>query len=265
MTSLRALLVDDEPLALRRLAVSLSGIGGVDVIESTTSARQAVGLIGSLRPDLVFLDIAMPGLDGFELVERLPPDNMPAIVFVTAYDRHAVHAFAADAVDYLLKPVAPDRLKAALERARIWLAGRSGRGDVPARRRDGTPLTLSGEDSLWAQRRHELVRVPLDRIAWIEAQGDYVRIHADNGGGLLRTTLSALEASLDPYHFIRVHRSAICRRNAITGLRRKATGALAVSLANGDRAPVGRTYSRGLKALLERMRAEQDPPTDQTE
>lgn len=252
MTPLRALLVDDEPLALRRLSVALAEIAGVEVIETTTSARTAPDLIQRLQPDIVFLDIAMPGLDGFEVIRQLPGSPRPAIVFVTAYATHAVQAFDIDAVDYLLKPVAPDRLATAVERARAWIAGREGLArDVAAA--DRALLTLAGEDSLWTHRHQEFVRVPIDQIAWLEAEGDYVRIHADNGGGLVRTTLSALEARLDPDHFIRVHRSAICRRSAITGLRRKATGALSVSLANGDRAPVGRTYSSGLRALLKRI------------
>ena len=244
--TLRALLVDDEPLASRRLSAALHLVEGVEVIGSTTSARRGVEMIARMRPDLVFLDIAMPGLDGFEVLNLLGAER-PAIVFVTAYDTHAVAAFGVDAVDYLLKPVAPDRLEAAIARVRYWLRARdAGLEAMPA---------AIGEDSLWAHRHQEFVRVPIEQIAWLEAEGDYVRIHAANGGGLLRTTLGALEAKLDPETFMRVHRSAICRRSAVTGLRRKATGALEVSLASGDWVPVGRSYSNGLRALLRRMRA----------
>jgi len=247
---LRALLVDDEPLALRRLSVAIAAIGGVDVVGTTTSARQAVGMIGELKPDVVFLDIAMPGLDGFEIAEQLRADDAPAIVFVTAYDQHAVRAFDADAVDYLLKPVAPERLRAAIGRVRNWIAGRPAPEEAVS---DGE--RLGADDSLWVHRHQEFVRVRVDDIEWIEAEGDYVRLHAGEGGGLVRATLSGLEARLDPAVFVRVHRSAICRLSAITGLHRKPTGALAVRLANGDEAPVGRSYNSGLRALLRRMQA----------
>lgn len=251
MTPLRALLVDDEPLASRRLSAALRTVEGVEAIGSTTSARRAVEMIARMRPDLVFLDIAMPGLDGFEVIAQLPGTDRPAIVFVTAYDAHAVAAFGVDAVDYLLKPVAPDRLEAAVARVRYWLRARdAGAVAMPA---------AIGEDSLWAHRHQEFVRVPIEQVVWLEAQGDYVRIHAGNGGGLLRTTLGALEAKLDPETFVRVHRSAICRRSSVTGLRRKATGALEISLASGDWVPVGRSYSNGLRALLRRMRAGAPP------
>ena len=253
MTPLRALLVDDEPLASRRLAAALSAMNHVQVVGTTTSARRAIDLVAQLAPDIVFLDISMPGLNGFEVLDRIATPSPPAIVFVTAFDTYAVRAFGVEAVDYLMKPVAPERLGAAVLRARAWLRARSesaaGEAAEPA------PLpTFAAEDSLWAHRHQEFVRVPVAEIAWLEAEGDYVRIHAANGGGLLRTTLTALEAQLDPRTFMRVHRSAICRREAIVGMRRKPTGALTVSLSNGDWAPVGRTYGSGLRALLNKMR-----------
>lgn len=251
MSPLRALLVDDEPLALRRLSACLREIEGVEVVGATTSSRQAVTMIGALHPDMVFLDIAMPGLDGFDVARRRGSGARPAIVFVTAYDRHAVRAFAEDAADYLLKPVAPERLGEAVGRARHWLAGRAG----PRAAADGAGR-LADEDGLWVHRRREFARARIGDIRWIEAEGDYVRLHmaADGGGGLVRMTLSALEARLDPDAFIRVHRSVICRTAAIAALRRTATGALVATLADGETVPVGRAYGRGLRALLKRIR-----------
>lgn len=239
MPALRALVVDDEILAVRRLTRSLEKIDGVDVVAATTSARDAVALIGSENPDLVFVDIAMPGLTGFEVIERMAPAAAPAVVFVTAYDAHAVQAFDIAAADYVLKPVAQGRLEEAVERARLWLKARA---PPPAGRR--------AIDSLWIHRHREIVRLPLDEVDWIEGHGDYARVHGRQFAGLVRTTLTALEARLDPGRFVRVHRSAICRRQAIVSLRRKATGAMAVQLANGDEAPVGRTFVPGLRALL---------------
>lgn len=243
MSRLRALIVDDEPLAVRRLTHSLAAFDEVEVVETTTSARRAVELIASLRPDIVFLDIAMPGLGGFDVAARVPEDHRPAIVFVTAYDRHAARAFDTDAADYLMKPVAPDRLGAAIAKARTWLRGRA--ATAPTGR-------LSDSDSLWVHRRGEFARVPIGAIEWVEAEGDYVRLHAE-GGGLMRGTLTALAERLDPQVFVRVHRSAICRRDAITGLRRKPTGAVVALLASGAEAPVGRSYVSGLRALLTQL------------
>jgi two-component system response regulator AlgR len=252
---LRALVVDDEPLALRRLDGALGEIGVVDVVVSTTSARRAVDLIRRLKPDLVFLDIAMPGLNGFEVVGQLDGETPPAIVFVTAYDAHAVNAFGIDAADYLLKPVAPDRLRQAVSRAGKWLATRRGRGRSDGADERRASSGRPDDDSLWVYRHRQLVRVPIDEISWIEAQGDYVMVHAPGGGGLLRTALSALEDSLDPQRFIRVHRSAMCRRSAIAGFRREPTGAYTATLADGTRVPVGRTYRDGLMALVKGTRA----------
>ncbi|GAA0295910.1 LytTR family DNA-binding domain-containing protein [Sphingomonas oligophenolica] len=256
MKPLRAILVDDEPLALGRLSRSLEAIEEVAVIGSTTSSSQALRLIGESRPDVVFLDIAMPGLNGFELVERLSAGDLPAIVFVTAFDTHAVKAFGVDAADYLLKPVAPDRLRASLGRARAWLDGRPGRDRTPAPDADAgreAENAAPAIDSLWAHRHREAVRIDIDSVDLIEAEGDYVRLHSADGGGLVRMTLSALEARLDGATFIRIHRSAICRRSAITGLRRKSTGALVATLGNGDEVPVGRKFGGGLRTLLRRM------------
>lgn len=258
MRALRTLIVDDEPLALRRLATSLRGIEDIQVIGSTTSARRALTLIGELKPDLVLLDVTMPGLDGFNLLEQLPDADRPAIVFVTAHAGYAAKAFEVEAVDYLLKPVSHDRLRGAIRRALYWLgreeesfARRSDMQAMPA-------LDAAGEDSLWVHRHQAFDRVAIDDIVWIEAQGDYVRIHTRNGGGMARATLYELEGLLNSQHFIRIHRSAICRRSAIVRVQRKATGAVTATLVNGDEAPVGRTYSGGLRTFLDRIRADEN-------
>ncbi|MES2055195.1 MAG: LytTR family DNA-binding domain-containing protein [Pseudomonadota bacterium] len=254
MTRRRAILIDDEPLALARLDRALRPLDTIDIIGSTSKASEAMTMIDALQPDILFLDIAMPGLTGFDLVAKLPELNRPAIIFVTAFDSHAVRAFGIDAADYLMKPVALDRLAQAVDRAIYWLNGRtppveSNRGAESDDGNMGAPI-----ENLWAHRHRETVRIKVDEIEWIEAQGDYVRLHTNDGrGGLVRMTLSALEAQLDHAVFIRVHRSAICRRSAIAGLRRKATGALAALLTSGGEAPVGRKFSGGLRTLLRRL------------
>ncbi|MGH6613801.1 LytR/AlgR family response regulator transcription factor [Sphingomonas sp.] len=256
MTRLRAMLVDDEPLALARLARTLAPLDKVEVVGTTSKASEAMAMIATLRPDILFLDIAMPGLSGFDLVARLPERHRPAIIFVTAFDSHAVRAFGVDAADYLMKPVAPDRLVQAVDRAIYWLNGRARPPAVVDRTASGDDHPGAPIESLWAHRHRETVRIRVDEIEWIEAQGDYVRLHTNDGrGGLVRMTLSALEIQLDTAAFIRVHRSAICRRSAISGLRRKTTGALAAFLASGGEAPVGRKFSGGLRTLLKRLEA----------
>lgn len=264
MKPLRALLVDDEPLALRRLSLTLGKLDDVEIVDSTTSPRRAVDLIVDIRPDVVFLDIAMPGLSGFDVISRIAPGQRPAVIFATAFESHAVQAFGVDAVDYLLKPIAPDRLRQAVDRARMWLAARNiSHADAQEPDRSEPSATdPAGENSLWAHRHQEFVRIPLEQIVWIEAEGDYVRIHAREGGGLMRTTLTALHEKLDPGCFIRVHRSAICRKSEITGLQRRSTGALRLSLSSGDWAPVGRSYGRSLKALLRQVQGQAAPRLD---
>jgi two-component system response regulator AlgR len=245
--AIRALLVDDEMLAIRRLSRSLERIEGVELVASTTSAREAVGLIEAENPDMIFVDIAMPGLTGFEVIERMAPATRPAIVFVTAHDEYAVQAYGIAAVDYLLKPVAQARLEESVDRGRLWLEARSARPPVPPSE------PRRGIDSLWVHRHREFLRVPVEEIDWIEGHGDYARIRGRQSAGLVRTTLAALEDRLDPAQFIRTHRSAICRKAAIVSLRRKPSGAMTVLLANGEEAPVGRTFVPGLRALVKTM------------
>lgn len=242
MTRLRAILIDDEALALRRLTHTLAPFGDVEVVASGSSARQARALLAEHRPDVLFLDIAMPGMSGLDLAGQMLGTDGPAVIFVTAFGGYAAAAFGVDAVDYLLKPVAPERLAAAIERARIWISGRAGRAAAMPR-----------EDSIWAYRHREYVRIRIADIAWVEADGDYVRLHAEEGTGLVRATLSAIEARLADHGFIRVHRSALCRRDAVTGLLRKPSGALTVRLADGSEIPAGRKYAGGLRALTARI------------
>jgi two-component system response regulator AlgR len=241
---LRAFLLDDEAPALRRLEIALAGIADVEVIGSSQSARGAIQAIRALRPDLLFLDISMPGMSGFDVVNSMEPEYAPAVVFVTAFDEHAVRAFGVDAVDYLLKPVAPERLLKAVQRARDAK-------EADALRRSARPASGSAFTSeLWASRNRGQVRIAIADVDWIEAERDYLRLHTADGDALLRMTLSAIQSQLDPEQFVRVHRSAICRRDAIVALRRGPTGAVTISLRSGDEVPVGRIYLRALRASV---------------
>lgn len=236
MKPLTAYLLDDEPPALRRLMLSLREMGGVEVVGSSTSARVAVAEVAGIQPDILFLDISMPGLDGFEVVEALGKLS-PVVIFVTAYDAHAVKAFGIEAVDYLLKPFALDRLVQAVERARAA---------VQARPRPSARFL----SDIWGTRNGQGVRIDVEKLLWVEAERDYLKLHTSETSALIRMTLSTMEAALDPDLFVRVHRSIICRRDSISAFRRKATGALVLTLNNGEEVPVGRSYAKALRQMM---------------
>jgi DNA-binding LytR/AlgR family response regulator len=204
------------------------------------------------------LDIAMPVVDGFQLIERLGKDIPPAVIFTTAFDQHAVSAFENSALDYLLKPVSSERLSIALARARSALEARNNGRRVQELME---VISSSRADSrwpesrpvLWASRGRELVKVAVSELLWLKAEGDYVRLYSEQGEGLTRGTLTRLALHLDPAVFLRVHRSAIVRKSQIRRVRRKPTGAVVAELICGSEVPVGRQYARGIRDLLRKL------------
>ncbi len=204
MSGLRALLVDDEPLARQRLRVMLADHADVDIVGEAADADAARALIRSERPALVFLDIRMPGADGFQLLQGLHLTPAPYIIFVTAYAEHAVKAFEANAGDYLLKPFDEERLARALDKARQALARR-------------LPATFTQRFAVILAQR--TLYVAAAEVDWIEANGNYARLHVGKEQHLVRTTLAALEQELDPARFTRVHRSAIVQLDRVKELR----------------------------------------------
>jgi len=248
---LRVLVVDDEALARARLRRLLAGEEGVEVVGEAASADEARRLIAEERPDLVFLDVQMPGEDGFELLESLPAGAAPEVVFVTAYDQHALRAFEVNALDYLLKPFDRERLRLALERAREALARRS-----PAALDEQLRLMLQ---ELRGEQPHlsrfvirsvgRIVFVTAADVDWIEASGNYVRLHIGKESHLLRETMSSLETRLDPRVFARIHRSAIVNIERIRELHHIFHGDYSVLLKDGTRL----TLSRGYREQFERL------------
>lgn len=239
--ALRTLIVDDEPLAVERLQVLCRQIGGLEVVGTAADGATALREAGALSPDLVLLDMTMPELDGLGVARALAKaENPPALVFVTAHDSFAVEAFDLDAVDYVLKPVAPERLGRAIQRA----VARRGEDRVR------TPSPWIAE--FWVPYRSELLRIAAADVDRIDAERDYVRLHVGDRSYLLLQTVSGLEARLDPAMFIRLHRSTILRRDRISGLRHDGLGVWSAELADGSAVRIGRTYLSRAKSMAGR-------------
>lgn len=240
---LRTLLVDDEPLALDRLTLLCAREPLLDVVGTAEDGPSALAQLGQLDPDLVLLDIAMPGLDGLEVARAMNKrERPPAIVFCTAFDQFAVAAFDVAAIDYLLKPVEPERLHRAAVRVRDALAAAPPR---PA-------LDAAWTTEFWIPHRSEMIRIAAADIDRIEAERDYMRLHVGPRSYLLHETITALERRLDPARFIRLHRSTIIRRDRIAKLRHDGLGGWYADLVDGASMRIGRTYLTAARALAGR-------------
>jgi two-component system response regulator AlgR len=239
--TLRTLIVDDEPLAIERLQILAGQQEGVSLVGTASDGASALRLVDALAPDLLLCDIAMPDLNGIEVAAAIDKlDNPPAVVFVTAFDRYAVAAFDVAAVDYLLKPVSPERLARALARVREWRATDRGR----ARKSQWI-----GE--FWVQIRGEMLRIDANQVDLIEAERDYMRLHVGARSWLIHQTIKSLEARMDPDQFMRIHRSKLVRRDGIVGLKHHGDGAWSVDLGEGGAHRIGRTYLHDVKAIMQ--------------
>jgi two-component system LytT family response regulator len=254
MKKIRTLVIDDEPLARERLTSLLGLEGDIEVIGQCRDGEEAVGAIMDSSPDLVFLDVQMPGLTGFEVIEAVGTEKMPLVIFVTAYDQHALKAFQVRALDYLLKPFDRERFQEALQRARTQIQ-RAETGDLGRRllalvkdlRRD-QPKT----DRLVVKSGGRLFFLRTDEIDWIEAAGNYVRLHVGNTSHLLRETMNAIESRLDPEKFFRIHRSRIVNMERIQEMQPWLNGEYAVLLRTGTRLTLSRGYREKLQDRLAR-------------
>ncbi|MFC0206203.1 LytR/AlgR family response regulator transcription factor [Novosphingobium soli] len=242
--ALRTLIVDDEPLAVERLQVICARIDGVSVIGTASDGQAALRLIDALGPDLVLLDLTMPETDGLTVARRLGErDDAPAVIFVTAHDEFAVEAFDLEAVDYVLKPVAPDRLQRAVARV---ISRRGERAPAPA-----APASR-WLDEFWVPHRSELVRIAAAEVQRIDAERDYVRLHVAGQSYLLLQTITGLEERLDPERFIRIHRSCILQRSHVSGLRHEGLGVWSAETTDGQVLRIGRTYLPAVKKMAGR-------------
>jgi DNA-binding LytR/AlgR family response regulator len=256
---LRVVIVDDEPLALRRLEIALSEMPGVEIVGRARDGEQGLEVIRQTRPDLAFLDIKMPSQSGLDLAGALDSAGSPAVVFVTAYGRYAPDAFDLAAVDYLLKPFEFARLKTAVDRARAGLAARDASARlaemgavITALREEADPIGRRYESEIWITERGARVRVPVEDIECFEAERDYVRINTHERSYLVRTSIRSLIERLDPALFTRVHRSFLVRLGQVERIVRKSAGASALVLKSGREVPIGRRFQ---PALRERFRS----------
>jgi two-component system LytT family response regulator len=251
---IRTVVVDDESLARERLCDMLAADPQIQIIAECANGQEAIEAIQLHSPDLVFLDVEMPGIDGFGVLEALPPESIPTTIFVTAYDQYAVRAFEVYALDYLLKPFDQERFEKALARAKTQIS--SQRTDALSQR------ILSALEEIKTRPVHlerlvikmngHVFFIKAEEIDWLEAEGNYVRLHAGKESYLLRDTISALESQLDPKKFIRVHRSAIVNIDRITELQPWFHGEYRIILTEGVQLTLSRTYREKLHELLGR-------------
>lgn len=269
--TIRALIVDDEELARRGLEIRLRGHPDIQIVGQCTNGREALNAIAELQPDLMFLDIQMPGLSGFDVLSRVPQESMPMVVFVTAYDRYALDAFEAHALDYLLKPINDVRFQQALTHIRDhWaqrnaLAQREKLMSLLAQTRGASELdeqTLREQIDAARQERYadilpirddtDTVRLKVATIDWIDAAGDYMCVHAEGRTYVLRETMKSLSAILDPKIFQRVHRSTIVNVQRVRRLRPHTNGEYFLTLEDGQEIKLSRSYRDRVDQLLQR-------------
>jgi two-component system LytT family response regulator len=253
---IRAIIVDDEPLAREGVRLHLDAEPDVEIVGEAGTGEEAVELIETVRPDLLFLDVQMPGMDGFGVLDAIGPAHMPVTIFTTAYDQFALRAFDAHAIDYILKPYDAQRFSSSVERARMHL---NGRRKVQVDERLDSLL-----DELRARNQYleRLVvrsggRILILRVAdidWVEAASNYVRLHAGGREYLLRETMTALESKLDPVDFVRIHRSTIVRVDKIRELEPLFQGDYVVILDDSTRLTSSRGYREKLQELLQGSR-----------
>ena len=242
---MRVVIADDEPLARERLRILLAGQPGIEIVAEAVDGHDALHACAEHDPDLVLLDIAMPGIDGLEAARHLAAfEPRPAVVFCTAYDAHALSAFEAEAIDYLVKPVRPERLAAALERVRTFAAGRERNGH-------GTGAEL--RTHLCARLRGSLRLIPIDEVHYLHAEEKYVVVHHARGEDLIEESLKSLEEEFGE-RFVRIHRNCLVARHEIVELRRAPDGHVHAVLRHGKQPlEVSRRCVSGLRETLKHL------------
>ena len=260
---LKTLVVDDEPLSRRRVQRMLADEPAVQVVGECGNGVEAVRAIRALKPDLVFLDVQMPEMDGFSVLRELEPEPLPMVVFVTAFDQYAIQAFEVHALDYLLKPFTAERMRAAVRRAQAQVA-RSGREherklvellEHVAREqqeigRRVAPAPAAGTGRLLVKQGEKMVLLRADDVDWIESEGNYVGLHVARQKYLIRGTMASMEEQLDPRRFLRIHRGTIVNLDRVREVRPWFAGDCIVVLKDGTELRLSRRYRDRLDELV---------------
>ena len=249
--TIRTLIVDDEPLGCQGIRLLLQNEPDVTVIGECANGAEALEFVKRAKPALMFLDVQMPKMDGFSLVSALSPEEMPAIIFVTAYDRHALKAFDVSAVDYLLKPLKPARFREALQRVRQQLQSRD---TAKLNQRLQALLEAAGPRNAYptqlsVKNGEQTVFVRINEIDYVEAAANYVIVHAGQQNHVLRETLTSIETRLSPKIFLRIHRSFIVNMARVSGVKPAARGEHLLALKNGKELPM----TRGVREIQQRL------------
>ncbi len=262
MPPIRTLIVDDEPLAREGVRVLLQQDPEIEIVGECANGREAVDGIEALAPDLLFLDVQMPEMDGFAVLTHVDPARMPVVIFVTAYDQHALRAFEVHALDYLLKPFKDDRFREALSRAKtqVWqqkvnaisqhLVALLHQGESPGEGASASSPEESYLTRLVVKAGGRVFFIKVEEIDWIEAADYYVRLHVGNKTHLLRETMSNLEHNLDPQHFQRIHRSTIVNLDRVSALEPYFHGDYVVLLRDGTELKMSRRHRQKVEAML---------------
>ncbi len=270
MKPLSAIIVDDEQLARRGLSVRLKQLPDVEILAECANGQEALIAVAQHSPDILFLDIQMPGMDGFQVVEQLQGDDMPMVIFVTAYNEYAVDAFKIHAIDYVLKPVEEERLEEAVQRARqhreqeestagkdklvkliMSMTGETA-ASVEAMADNGESRGDSWPEKITVKDGSDIQFIRVADISWIDAAGDYMCIHAAGKTHIMRITMKQLEGMLNPAKFLRVHRSTIVNNRVITGAQTLSNGEYLLNLEGGTQLKVSRSYKDRIREFLVR-------------
>lgn len=268
MSVLTAVIVDDEQLARRGLSVRLEQLPGVEVVAECCNGMEALVAVAQHNPDLLFLDIQMPGMDGFEVVEKLQGDDMPMVVFVTAYNEYAVDAFKVHAIDYITKPIEDERLTEAVQRAQAQREKETNNENkeklvqlimsLTGETASQVEAMASGEGSgaeRWPQKitikdGSDIQFIRVTDIQWVDAAGDYMCVHACGKTHIMRITMKQLEGMLNPATFLRIHRSTIVNSGVITGAQTLQNGEFLLNLEGGTQLKVSRSYRDKIRGFL---------------
>jgi len=256
--TLRVMVIDDEPLAIERMSDLLNRLDDVELVSTHLAAMEALERIPEVRPDLILVDIEMPKVDGFDFIEALvnqgwiDAQSAPCICFVTAYPQFASDAFEKGVLDFLCKPVRLSRLEKTIDRARLSFAQRDALARLQEINRQLDTLRQSRavpiESSLWVHQRGQMVRISMEALDWVQAEGEYVRLHVRDQSFLLRGSITSLADRLATRGFIRIHRSTIINQARLTALHSSRSGATAL-LDNGVELPVGRKYRQVIRQM----------------